>query len=120
MQAFHNHDCEIMLNHTSEYLKQNTVFYVVKRPYFEIDESVLQADRTVASVSIYVPADKPTEHYTMFINEKLDALNPLSVLSRGYSVVTKDGVSVKSGDVLSSGDKVSIRFADGCANAVIE
>lgn len=25
-----------------EYLKQNTVFYVVKRPYFEIDESVLQ------------------------------------------------------------------------------
>ena len=52
--------------------------------------------------------------------EKLDALNPLSVLSRGYSVVTKDGVSVKSGDVLSSGDKVSIRFADGCANAVIE
>ena len=39
-----------------------------------IDESVLNADRTVASVSIYVPADKPTEHYTMFIKEKLDAL----------------------------------------------
>ncbi|MBQ8343746.1 MAG: 50S ribosomal protein L11 methyltransferase, partial [Clostridia bacterium] len=39
-----------------------------------IDESVLNADRTVASVSIYVPADKPTEHYTMFISEKLDAL----------------------------------------------
>jgi ribosomal protein L11 methyltransferase len=39
-----------------------------------IDESVLNADRTVAAVSIYVPADKPTEHYTMFIKEKLDAL----------------------------------------------
>ena len=39
-----------------------------------IDESVLNADRTVASVSIYVPADKPTEHYTMFIKEKLDTL----------------------------------------------
>ena len=39
-----------------------------------IDESVLNADRTVASVSIYVPADKPTEHYTMFIKEKLDSL----------------------------------------------
>lgn len=38
-----------------------------------IDESVLKADRTKASVSVYVPADKPTEHYTMYINERLDA-----------------------------------------------
>ena len=39
-----------------------------------IDESVLNADRTVASVSIYVPADKPTEYYTMYLKERLDAL----------------------------------------------
>ena len=39
-----------------------------------IDESVLNADRTVASVSIYVPADKPTEYYTMYLNERFDAL----------------------------------------------
>ena len=39
-----------------------------------IDESVLNADREHASVSVYVPADKPTEHYTIFIREKLDAL----------------------------------------------
>ena len=39
-----------------------------------IDESVLNADREHASVSVYVPADKPTEHYTIFIKEKLDAL----------------------------------------------
>jgi len=39
-----------------------------------IDESVLQADRTVASVSIYVPADKPTEHYTMYLKERFDGL----------------------------------------------
>lgn len=39
-----------------------------------IDESVLNADRTKASVSAYVPADKPTEHYTAFINEKMTSL----------------------------------------------
>jgi len=39
-----------------------------------IDESVLNADREHAAVSVYVPADKPSEHYTIFIKEKLDAL----------------------------------------------
>ena len=39
-----------------------------------IDESVLNADRTVASVSIYVSADKPTEYYTMYLKERFDAL----------------------------------------------
>ncbi len=39
-----------------------------------IDESVLNADREHASVSVYVPADKPVEHYTIFIREKLDSL----------------------------------------------
>ena len=39
-----------------------------------IDESVLNAEREHASVSVYVPADKPSEHYTIFIREKLDAL----------------------------------------------
>lgn len=38
-----------------------------------IDESVLKADRTHASVSAYVPADKPTDHYTLYIKERLDA-----------------------------------------------
>ena len=52
--------------------------------------------------------------------EKLNALNPLSVLSRGYSVVTKDGVGIGSKGKLSAGDRVTIRFSDGCADAVIE
>ena len=38
-----------------------------------IDESVLNADRTVASVSVYVPDDKPMQDYTMFIEQRLAA-----------------------------------------------
>ena len=38
-----------------------------------IDESVLNADRTIASVSVYVPDDKPMADYTMFIEQRLGA-----------------------------------------------
>ena len=38
-----------------------------------IDESVLNADRTVASVSAYVPASKPTDDYKIYLTERLDA-----------------------------------------------
>lgn len=38
-----------------------------------IDESVLQADRTIASVSVYVPDDKPMQDYTMFIEQRMQA-----------------------------------------------
>ncbi len=39
-----------------------------------IDESVLNADKTVASVSAYVTADKPVTDHTAYIRERLDAL----------------------------------------------
>ena len=45
-----------------------------------IDESILQADKTKASVSIYVPADKPLEHYKLHLNERFAALElPVTV-----------------------------------------
>ncbi len=51
--------------------------------------------------------------------EKLEALSPISVLKRGYSVVTREGVCITDTAVLSDGDKISIRFASGTANAVV-
>ncbi|MPN41373.1 Exodeoxyribonuclease 7 large subunit [bioreactor metagenome] len=51
---------------------------------------------------------------------KLNALNPLSVIARGYSAVfTDDGVLVKSVKALKKGDKVSFRATDGTARARI-
>lgn len=45
--------------------------------------------------------------------QKLNALSPLSVLSRGYSVVDKGGEVVRRKDQLSSGDEIKIRLSDG-------
>ena len=51
---------------------------------------------------------------------KLDGLNPLSVISRGYSVVQKDGktlLGVSSADV---GDLISVRLSDGSLSAEVK
>lgn len=49
----------------------------------------------------------------------LFALDPASILHRGYSVVSKDGVTINSAKELNGGDKVNIRFEDGTVSATI-
>lgn len=51
---------------------------------------------------------------------RLDDLNPLSVLSRGYTVVKKDDSLIRSSTELSKGESVDIVFADGTVKAVID
>ena len=43
----------------------------------------------------------------------LDAMSPLKVLSRGYSVVSRDGVIIKSVKKIMPGDGIGIRLKDG-------
>ena len=51
----------------------------------------------------------------------LDAMSPLRVLSRGYSITTDDdGKPVKSAGELQTGDPVQILFADGHADCRVE
>lgn len=51
---------------------------------------------------------------------KIETLNPLAVLSRGYSVVSKDGKTVKSVNELTAGETLELRFSDGKAKAIVE
>lgn len=51
---------------------------------------------------------------------KLDALSPLSVLSRGFAVCEKNGARVSSVKQIEAGDEVKLGFFDGFANARIE
>ncbi len=51
---------------------------------------------------------------------RLQALSPLSVLNRGYSMVLdKDGKAIRSSEEVNTGDVVQIRFARGEAKAEI-
>ncbi len=44
---------------------------------------------------------------------KIDSLNPIKVLSRGYSITMKDNEIVNSADDIFCGDRITVKFADG-------
>ena len=68
--------------------------------------------------------------YTALVEEKkrgfmssvasLDALSPLAVLLRGYSLILKDNQVISSAKALKSGDEVNLKLSDGLLNAVVK
>lgn len=50
---------------------------------------------------------------------KLQALNPLSILARGYATVSRDGAPVTSVKQISDNDTLDIRMADGSLRATV-
>lgn len=54
------------------------------------------------------------------IAAKLDGLNPLKVLSRGYAEVEKEGSVVSSVKTLRPEDELSVRFSDGVADVIVK
>lgn len=58
----------------------------------------------------------------LYVNSaKLDSLSPLSVLSRGYGVVSDEkGRVIKSAGDISQGDKINLRLNDGSAICTVD
>lgn len=55
------------------------------------------------------------------LTAKLDAMSPLKVLSRGYSMATKsDGTLVKSVRDVTAGESLQIGLSDGTINTVVQ
>jgi len=55
------------------------------------------------------------------VSGKLEALNPLAVISRGYSAVySQDKKLIKSVDQLSVGMKINFKTSDGSAEATVD
>ena len=50
---------------------------------------------------------------------KLQALNPLSILSRGYATVSREGTSITSVKQINDNDTLDIRMADGSVRATV-
>ena len=59
------------------------------------------------------------QHAFQVAAEKLEMLNPLQVIRRGYSVVEKDGAAVRRVKELAAGDGILVRLADGSFDAVV-
>lgn len=53
-------------------------------------------------------------------NEKIINLNPLLILSRGYSITYKDDKILKSKNDLQIGDEVTTNLSDGIFKSIIK
>ena len=53
------------------------------------------------------------------ILKNLNAVNPLAILERGYSICSKDGKSLKNSDGVKPGDKIDIRLSKGELNCTV-
>lgn len=62
---------------------------------------------------------KKKHDYTLILN-KLEILNPISILSKGYSVVSLNDKTINSTDNISKGDVLNIKLYKGCLKAKVE
>ena len=61
-----------------------------------------------------------TRHHLELVLKRLELLNPVRILYRGFSVVEKDGKTVMRTKGLAVGDHVDITFIDGKISAVVD
>ena len=93
---------------------------VFKEPLRNINDNYLKIDTYIKRLESCIQ-DKQKEQKTKYVElvSKLDALSPLKTLTRGYSLVEKDGEIIKSVNDVKSEDKIDIRFVDGVKEAKI-
>jgi exodeoxyribonuclease VII large subunit len=95
---------------------------VLNSPDFIVD------DRRMALINLDARLENSMK-YTLSLKKelfarhtsKLEALNPMSVISRGYSAVfSDDGKLIKSVDQIEIGDSINFKTVDGDVNAVVK
>ena len=93
---------------------------VFKEPTRKINENYIKIDTYVKQLenSIQRIKEKNKNKYIELV-AKLDTLSPLKTLTRGYSIIEKDGKIVKSINDLQKEDEIAIRLKDGEKQAKI-
>ena len=87
--------------------------------YVKIRKESLRLIKTRLLASEQAKLGKAKQRY-ISLTARLDALSPLKVLTRGYSMVqTTDGEIITSVNRVKTNDRINIRFSDGHAAATI-
>ena len=93
---------------------------VFSRPDQMLDHFRIRLDEREADLSRAVEQTiLQKRQATASLVGKLQALNPLSVLARGYATVSKDGTSITSVKQINDNDTLDIRMADGSVRATV-
>ena len=79
-----------------------------------IDQRIQTVDTLMTSALLSVQRKLDSETARLSSTAaRLDALSPLKVMARGYSIVTKDEKVVASSKALKKGDRITVGFLDG-------
>lgn len=92
------------------------------RPYERVDSLRQLLDGRLREL-VLLGRSKLEKHRSVLGNlaGRLDALSPLTVLSRGYAIAQKeDGTVIKSIRGLKPGDRITVRVAEGRFGAIYE
>lgn len=81
-------------------------------------EKQLEQSTNLLTRSMFNVLNNKKEAYLSTIRT-LEALNPLTIMNRGFSVTYKDNKVIKTVSQLSANDEISIHFQDGEAKAKI-
>lgn len=90
--------------------------YILRQPLNIITQYEQRIDDLRSDIKTYIDhLVKSREHEFRLAAGKLDALSPLAILSRGYSITSKlpDNVIIKDAKDLKAGDKVETRLGNG-------
>ena len=88
----------------------------------QIEDRRMRLDRLRDELTA-AQTDNLSHHHRRYIAlaSSLDAMSPLRVLSRGYSIASgSGGTVVKSVTELSEGEKIRLRLSDGSADCVVD
>ena len=95
--------------------------YVLKNPLsaYEVKKERIVNLKKMINKIITSKIDVCNHKYEVVIN-KLELLNPLNILSKGYSLVTLEDNVIKSTKELKVNDTISIKMYEGKVNAIVK
>lgn len=113
---------EKMITRYREKLSYLSSSRMLKNPQTLIDDKRLAIVLASEKITAYENAKLSEAKFLLGkVSGKLEALNPLSVISRGYSAVySQDKTLIKSVDQLDVGMKISFKTSDGSAEATVD
>ncbi|MCL2099792.1 MAG: exodeoxyribonuclease VII large subunit [Oscillospiraceae bacterium] len=108
------------INNNREKIKNYENRKILKTPETMIDDKrmrLLHYEKNISSQMKILLGEKKANFASY--SSKLEALNPLSVLTRGYSVAYSDGKIIKKLDDVKLGAAINIKLSDGVIAAEV-
>lgn len=108
-------------HHAKVHLERLKESYVLKNPLalYEVKEQKL--DNLLETLQKNMEAILVKQRHRLDIGIKsLELLNPLSILEKGYSVVSYEGKIIHDASLLQQGDLIEIKMHQGKLHAIVE